>query len=113
MRPVRQERLPILVGRVIRVRPRADGGWRIRLAETGGALAAAEIPPSRPLPLPPVGARILMRGRLRYDEAHAWYAVDPLDAWVAVMPVVSWGSPPPDAPPLRRARRASGGAQRW
>ncbi len=112
MRPVRRERLPILVGRVIRLRPRADGGWRIRLAETGGALAAAEIPPFCPLPLPPVGARILMRGRLRYDEAHAWYAVDPLDAWVAVMPVASWGSRPPDAPPPP-ARRASGGAPRW
>jgi hypothetical protein len=71
----------IVAGRVVRVRSRAGGGWRIRLADTGGALAAAEIRPSNPLPLPPVGSRIILRGRLRYDEEHAWYTVDPVEAW--------------------------------
>ena len=68
-------------GRVVRVRPREDGGWRVRLAQTGGRLAAAEIRQSHPLRLPPVGARILLRGCLHYDEVHGWYAVDPVVDW--------------------------------
>ena len=52
-----------------------------QLADTGGALAAAEIRPSNPLPLPSRGTRILLRGRLRYNVDHAWYAIDPVDAW--------------------------------
>jgi hypothetical protein len=68
-------------GRVVRVRARQGGGWRVRLTETGGALAAAEIRPSSCLPLPPRGARILLRGPIRYDRDHEWYAVDPVDAW--------------------------------
>ena len=71
----------VVVGRVVRVRPNGDGGWRVRLADTGGALAAAEIRPSKPLPLPSRGTRILLRGRLRYNVDHAWYAIDPVDAW--------------------------------
>jgi hypothetical protein len=69
----------IVVGRVIRVRPHA-GGWRIRLTETGGTLAAAEIR-SWDSPLPPIGARILIHGRLRYDEQHGWHTVDPVEEW--------------------------------
>lgn len=69
-------------GRVTRIRSRRNGGWRIRLAETGGALAAGEIRYSNPLPLPRVGAYILLRGVLRYDEVHAWYVVDPVEAWL-------------------------------
>src|SRR5215471_12758466 len=30
-------------GLVVRVRTRRDGGWRVRLTDTGGALAAGEI----------------------------------------------------------------------
>jgi hypothetical protein len=71
-----------VAGRVVRVRARRDGGWRVRLADTGGALAAAEIRPSNPLPLPPVGAHIILRGRIRYDEEHGWYVVDPLEEWL-------------------------------
>jgi len=71
-----------VVGRVIRVRTRGSGGWRLRLADTGGALAAAEIRPSHPLPLPPVGARIIIRGCLRYDDEHGWYVVDPVEQWL-------------------------------
>jgi len=70
-----------VAGRVVRVRALRGGGWRVRLAETGGALAAAEIRPSNPLPPPPVGARIVLRGRIRFDEEHGWYVVDPLEAW--------------------------------
>ena len=69
------------VGRVVRVRARGDGGWRVRLAETGGALSAAEIRPSNLLPLPPPGARILIRGRIRYNPDHRWYVIDPVEAW--------------------------------
>jgi hypothetical protein len=69
-------------GRVVRVRARRDGGWRVRLAETGGTLAVAEIRLTRPMPLPPRGAYILIRGTVCYDEEHAWYAVDPVEAWV-------------------------------
>jgi len=68
-------------GRVVRIRSSRRGGWRIRLAETGGALAVGEIRPSNPLPLPRIGAVILLRGALRYDEQHGWYAVDPVEAW--------------------------------
>jgi len=66
----------------VRVRPRRDGGWRIRLADTGGALAVGEIRPSIPLPVPRIGARILLIGALCYDEEHGWYAVDPVEIWV-------------------------------
>ena len=68
-------------GRVVRVRSGPDGGWRVRLVDTGGALAAAEIRPSNPLPVPPRGARILIRGRISYNPVHGWYAVDPVEAW--------------------------------
>ena len=80
--------------RVARVRARANGGWRIRLADTGGALAAGEIRASNPLPLPRVGARILLRGALRYDEQHGWYVVDPVDIWVE--PSGAWSARPVD-----------------
>jgi hypothetical protein len=53
----------------------------VRLMETGGALAAAEIRPSNPLPIPPRGARILIRGRICYNPVHGWYAVDPVESW--------------------------------
>ena len=70
-----------VAGRVVRVRALRGGGWRVRLTETGGALAAADIHPSNPLPLPPVGAHIVLRGRIRYDETHNWYVVDPIEEW--------------------------------
>lgn len=70
-----------VAGRVVRVRLRLDGGWRVRLADTGGSLAAGEIRLSNPLPLPRRGTRILLSGRVRYDDEHGWYAVDPVDAW--------------------------------
>ncbi len=73
-------------GRVVRVRLRRNGGWRIRLTETGGALAAGEIRPSHPLPLPRVGARILLRGALHYDDEHRWYAIDPVELWIESEP---------------------------
>ena len=75
-----------VAGRVVRVRLRRNGGWRIRLTETGGALAAGEIRPSHPLPLPRVGARILLRGALHYDEEHRWYAIDPVELWIESAP---------------------------
>ncbi|MGH9176340.1 MAG: hypothetical protein ACRD1H_18370 [Vicinamibacterales bacterium] len=71
-----------LTGRVVRVRPRGDGGWRVRLTDTGGALAAAEIRPSNPLRPPRVGAHILLRGHVRYDDEHGWYVVDPVYTWL-------------------------------
>jgi hypothetical protein len=71
-----------VAGRVVRVRARPDGGWRVRLADTGGALAAAEIRPSNPLPLPAVGARIVLRGCVYYDPDHGWYVVDPVEEWL-------------------------------
>jgi hypothetical protein len=72
-----------VVGRVVRVRSRRDGGWRVRLTETGGALEAAEIRAPNMLPLPKRGTRILIRGRIRYNTEHGWYAIDPVDAWIA------------------------------
>jgi hypothetical protein len=71
-----------VVGRVVRVRRRRDGGWRVRLAETGGALGAAEIRPPSYMPLPKRGRRILIRGVIRYNSDHGWYAVDPVDEWL-------------------------------
>lgn len=67
-----------------RVRRLHGGGWRLRLGDTGGTLSAAEIPPARRVALPRVGARIIIRGRLRYDERHEWHTVDPVDSWVEV-----------------------------
>jgi hypothetical protein len=74
--------LATVAGRVLRVRSRHNGNWRIRLSDTGGALAAGEIRSSHPLPLPRVGARIVLRGALRYDEEHRWYAIDPVEIWI-------------------------------
>jgi hypothetical protein len=71
-----------VAGRVVRVRSIPGGGWRIRLTDTGGALAVGEIRPSHPVPLPRAGSRILLRGTLRYDPQHDWYAVDPVESWV-------------------------------
>jgi hypothetical protein len=71
----------LVAGRVVRIRLRADGGWRLRLADTGGALAVADIRPDHPQPLPRPGARIVIRGTIRYDEVHGWYAVDPVEEW--------------------------------
>jgi len=76
-----------VAGRVARVRVRPDGGWRVRLTDTGGALGAAVIRPWNPLPLPPLGARIILRGRVHYDEQHGWYVVDPLEQWQGAGPV--------------------------
>ncbi len=74
----------IVAGRVVRVRLRRNGGWRVRLTDTGGALLAAEIPPTEPIALPRPGSRILLRGGVRYDAEHDWYTVDPLRAWRAL-----------------------------
>lgn len=71
----------VVTGSVFRVRPRDGGGWRLRLVDTGGALAAAEITPAFPLLPPRPGQRILLRGRVRYDEEHRWYTVDPVETW--------------------------------
>ncbi len=75
-----------VAGRVVRVRSRRNGSWRIRLTDTGGALAAGEIRPSHPLPLPRVGACILLLGALHYDEEHRWYAIDPVEIWIEPPP---------------------------
>lgn len=66
---------------VARVRARDHGGWRLRLADTGGALAAAEIRLPNLLPPPRRGTRVLICGRLRYDAGHGWYSIDPVEAW--------------------------------
>jgi hypothetical protein len=70
-----------VAGRVVRVRALRGGGWRVRLADTGGALAAADIRPSNLMSPPPVGAHVILRGRIRYDDVHEWYVVDPLEEW--------------------------------
>ena len=54
----------------------------MRLTDTGGRLAAAEIRPAHPLSPPPVGARVVIRGRIRFDEEHSWYAIDPVEEWL-------------------------------
>jgi hypothetical protein len=72
----------IVSGRVLRIRRRRGGGWRLRLTDTGGRLAAAEIRPVHPVSLPPVGARIIVCGRIRFDEEHEWYSIDPVEAWI-------------------------------
>jgi hypothetical protein len=76
-----------VAGRVVRIRSTPDGGWRVRLADTGGALAAVEFRPSRPIPLPPIGAWVVVRGRLRYDDQHRWYVVDPVEDWAPLRPM--------------------------
>jgi hypothetical protein len=71
-----------LAGRVVRVRLRRDGGWRVRLADTGGALAAAEFRSTHRGELPRIGAWIVVYGPVRYDDEHEWYAVDPVEHWI-------------------------------
>ena len=73
----------VVAGRVARVRARRDG-WRVRLAETGGALAAAEIRLTSLVPLPPRGAYVIVRGSVVYDPVHSWYAIDPVESWIVV-----------------------------
>ena len=80
--PVADECTFIVAGRVVRVRALRGGGWRVRLTETGGALAAAEIRLSNPVPLPPRSAYIVIRGSVRYDQEHGWYSIDPVESWV-------------------------------
>ena len=70
----------VVVGRVVRIRRHGES-CRVRLTDTGGTLAAAEIRRSSRVALPPLGARILIRGRLRYDETHRWHTVDPVEDW--------------------------------
>jgi hypothetical protein len=70
-----------VVARVGRVRRLHGGGWRLRLTDTGGTLSAAEIAPASRMKLPRVGARIVLQGRIRYDERHGWHTVDPVDDW--------------------------------
>jgi hypothetical protein len=79
------QKIVTVAGRVVRVRRRRDGGWRVRLADTGGALAAAEFRPFHPIPLPPIGAWIVVRGPVCYDEQHEWYAVDPVADWTGAL----------------------------
>ena len=81
---VRETGVFIVAGRVVRVRARSRGGWRVRLADTGGALAVAEFSPSTPITLPPRGAYVVIRGPVVYDPVHAWYAIDPVEWWVGV-----------------------------
>lgn len=81
----------VVAGRVVRVRAREDGGWRVRLADTGGALAAAEFRRSHPQWLPPVGAFVVVAGCLLYDRDHRWYAVDPVEEWRAVSLIPVYG----------------------
>jgi hypothetical protein len=47
-------------------------------------LLAAEIRPTNPLRLPSPGLRIVLRGAIRYDDEHGWYAVDPVEEWHAI-----------------------------
>jgi hypothetical protein len=35
------------------------------------------------LPPPRVGSRITVCGRIRFDDEHGWYAVDPVEEWIA------------------------------
>ena len=70
----------IVVGKVVTIR-RSRYGWRVRLTDTGGALAAAEIVAATAVTLPRRGARVVIRGRVRYDDVHQWYTVDPVEEW--------------------------------
>ena len=95
-----------VVGRVVHVRALRDGGWRLRLANTGGALAAAEIRPSRPLPLPALGTTIVLSGRPVYRIEHGWYSIDPVTAWVEA-PSFTPAFAPADSAAPAPGRRAS------
>jgi hypothetical protein len=87
-----------VVGRVVHVRALSDGSWRLRLADTGGALAAAEIRPSHLLPLPRIGTTVVLYGRARYRVEHGWYSVDPVTAWAEVGAVTTCGLADSQAP---------------
>ena len=98
-----------VVGRVVHVRARPGGGWRLRLADTGGALATAEIRPSNLLPPPIAGTRVVLCGRAQYRIEHGWYSVDPVTAWIearTLTPAFAWA----DSPAPARGRPSGLGA---
>jgi hypothetical protein len=99
-----------VVGRVVHIRALLDGGWRLRLAGTGGALGAAEIRPSHPLPLPFVGTTIVMCGRAQYRREHGWYSIDPVTAWVDAANVTPAFALADSAVPAPGRRSAPGAA---
>jgi hypothetical protein len=55
----------------------------VRLADTGGALAAAEFRDGHVPRLPRIGARVTLQGHVRYDPEHRWYVVD-VEQWAEV-----------------------------
>ena len=80
-RPVFREPHAVVVGVVAEVIHEADGDTHLWLTLDGTTKArcAAEITPQQPHPAPPVGARVRVAGLLRYDLAHAWWEIHPID----------------------------------
>lgn len=55
-----------------------DGDLHFRIAD-GGATVVCEIVPYHPLPRPHVGDRVRVSGITRYDKAHRWAEIHPVE----------------------------------
>lgn len=69
-----------VTGRVTLVRHEDDGDTHIKLIGQRG-FVVLEIIPGLPLPAPRVGMHIRAFGITRYDQAHAWHELHPLEKW--------------------------------
>lgn len=66
-----------LTGTVTLVRHEADGDWHFRLTD-GPSFVVCEIVPEKPMPPPKLGAKITVRGIVRYDGQHRWWELHPV-----------------------------------
>ena len=62
------------------VKTEDDGDVHIRLEDGKGAFVVAEIVPYHPLQIPKKGQSVRVAGISRYDRAHSWPEVHPVEA---------------------------------
>lgn len=68
-------------GQVVYRRKMVDGDWHITLA-IGINKIVVEIIPSIPLIPPTKNTWIIVQGIRRYDEAHNWPEIHPVERWI-------------------------------
>lgn len=72
-------------GLVVYVRHQHDGDWHITIAAEG-KLAVVEVIPAIPLPVPPRGSWVRVRGISRYDRDHGWQEIHPAEQIFVLRP---------------------------
>lgn len=68
------------VGRVVYKRKQQDGDWHLTLSN-GRVKVVLEIIPGLEMEVPEKGARIRACGITRWDKAHRWAELHPLEFW--------------------------------